>query len=85
MQIVRSRGELDAIIGAERGYIINERDDRVKLHRAKCAYVITSWPDRYTKYFFSELHEAKCWANEKYGDNPDGWSYCGICHPLDPN
>jgi hypothetical protein len=83
MQLVRSRGELDAIIDSKRGYIVNERGDRVKLHRATCDYVIVSWPDRYTKYFFSDVGEAKHWANEKYGDYPHGWSGCGQCHPFD--
>ena len=82
MQIVRNRQELNSIIDSARGYILNEREDRVKLHRATCGYVITSWPDRYTKYFFATLGEAKEWANQKYGEYRFGaWTTCGAVWP----
>ena len=82
MQIVRSRQELDSIIDSARGYILNERDDRVKLHKATCEYVIVSWPDKYTKYFFATFGEAKTWANEKYGESRfAAWTRCGHCAP----
>ncbi len=82
MQIVRNRQELDSIIDSARGYILNEREDRVKLHRATCGYVITSWPDRYTKYFFATVEEATEWANQKYGERRfAAWTTCGHCSP----
>jgi hypothetical protein len=79
MREVLDNLDLAQIQAEKRGYILNARTDRKKLHRSGCETVGAMVSTAYPKVFFEELDEACKTLNAKYGES--GWTRCGVCHP----
>lgn len=75
-----SDDELTEIRKAGKGYLVNARNDRKKLHRSGCEAVKAMVASAYPKIFFDELNAACAWLDDQYGSS--GWERCGLCRPY---
>ncbi len=75
MRPVRDNLDLAELQRAGRGFILNDRADGARLHRAYCDSVGAMHPDAHAKIFFDELNEAVAWLKQ---NRPD-WKPCGLC------
>ena len=77
MRNVRDNLDLAQLQVGRRGFILNARNDRKKLHHAGCEAVGTMVSTAYPKVFFEHLTEACKWLDTEYGES--GWDPCGLC------
>ena len=77
MKEITSEWELDKFKVSGTGWIVNQRDDGVKVHEAGCSYVSSMSP-KFRKFHFEDKAEAKEWLNQMFGNK---WYDCGQCHP----
>ena len=82
MRDVQDNLDLAQLQAGGRGFILNARDDRKKLHGAGCEAVGAMVSRAYPKIFFEESTEAKQWLDGRYGQS--GWTNCGLCGGTDP-
>ena|ERR1035438_1473678 len=79
MRDVRDNLDLAQLQAAGEGFILNIRDDRIKLHLAGCEAVGPMSHSAYPKVFFKSV-ESLQWIKVNLGDT---WAPCGTCRPPD--
>lgn len=73
---VESQRDLNTLENADKGWIVNQRDDRVQVHRSGCE-AVGAMTQRYPKTWCDERAEAKAWLDTKFGSG--NWTNCGLC------
>jgi len=58
------------------GFIVNSRNDGIRLHRAGCEAVGVTISLAYPKRFFETYEDAVRWTTEEYGPR---WTHCDKC------
>lgn len=79
MRDIRDNVDLAQLQQAAQGFILNARNDGLKLHKAGCESVGAMHPGAYPKTFFEKYGEAAKFLDQKYGSL--GWFKCGVCYP----
>ncbi len=82
MRDVLDHKDLARLLEEQRGFIVNIREDRKKVHRAGCESVGAMLTSAYQKVFFEDedAEVARQWLNERFGTG--GWVNCGLCRGI---
>ena len=80
MRDILTNLDLAELQAAKSGYILNLREDGVKMHRAGCEAVGAMVSTAYRKKYFEDRLEARRWADGQFGVQK--WKDCGYCHGV---
>lgn len=79
MRHVKSQLELATLQDQRRGFIVNDRGDERKLHRAFCTAIGAMHAGAYPKYWCATVEEGMTWLRQRYREK---WDPCGVCSPI---
>jgi hypothetical protein len=60
---IESHAELTELIRQGQGFVLNNRDDQKKLHKANCESLEVMSTSRYEKLFFEDVDQATDWLH----------------------